>query len=129
MIEVFTVHRSGSAEALREKLKAFPELQGRVNWTGSVIPGMLNSGSRTNKLAQLVVLDLKKVPIPPYSLEKPKGEGWHGRDSFHQQGRDLTNPPKKPGFWTKQLLLEDEWRLHFFRTSGGTILLLRKSVV
>lgn len=113
-----------------EREDSFPVL---VNWTGSRLSEeefpqeVLNRESRTDKLAQLIRLDMKNVRIPHYSLFAL--EGWLPRTRYHQQGRDFTpRRPLEPDFWVKRVSADDEWRLHFFRTAKGNIRLLRSGL-
>jgi hypothetical protein len=145
MIEVLFDRPSDTGESLQGVLfrvaEGFPTANGWVNWTGrrlcqdDYLAPVLNCASRTDKLAQLVRLEMRGVSIPPF---KPAGTlwpirhagvgDWIPRTSFHQQGRDFTRPPADPDFWVKKLYLEDEWRLHFFRTNKGNIKLLRSGL-
>ena len=130
MIEVACDRASTTARELQEVLDNYPDVEGVVNWTGAPLGGekVLNSRARTDKLAQLVRLDIKGVVVPPYSLWKPPVEGWLGRTVHHQQGRDFTRGVGNPDYWVQRLALEDEWRLHFFRTSKGNVKLLRSGI-
>lgn len=139
-VKVICERRSQTARGLQAALDvASPEghLELLVNWTGAPYVAeplpVLNSRSRTNKLAQLVRLDHQKVPVPLFSLQAPSAEEratgrWFGRSAFHQQGRDFTRPPVRPDFWVKREQCDDEWRLHFFRTKKGNLRLLRSGI-
>jgi hypothetical protein len=125
MIKVFHDRPSQTGEDLQALLASQPELVGSVNWTGRGGEG-LNSNARSNKLAQLVRLEHQGVPVPYFTLSKPKDTtNWLGRGSYHREGRDLTNPLENPDFWVSYLNLEEEWRLHFFRRKKGSLMLLR----
>lgn len=131
MIRIYTgePRPRGTARRLARELQ-YIEGDGVVNWSGTPLSSdidiILNSESRTNKLAQLTRLGLKDIPVPPWS-PFPR-EGWLPRTSFHQQGRDFTSPPTHPDFWVQRIPLEDEWRLHFFRTRKGNMKLLRSGI-
>lgn len=127
-MQVLMTKPSHTGQSLDEELG--PDYPFLVNWTGAIAEHpdflVLNEKSRTNKLSQLIQLDLKGVSIPKYSLI-PR-DGWLPRSIMHQQGRDFTHPPAMPEFWVERILAEDEWRLHFFRTSKGNLRLLRSGI-
>lgn len=84
--------------------------EGVINWTGAPLPNSLNAHSRTDKLHQLIALELRGVPVPRWSLvAHPE---WLPRTRFHQQGRDLTSPPLAADFYVERSFFPDEWRIH-----------------
>jgi len=107
-----------------------PDYPFLVNWTGAIAEHpdfhVLNEKSRTDKLAQLIRLDMKGVSIPEYSLTKTPICKL-SRSRFHQQGRDFTRE-EESDFWTEYIPADDEWRLHFFRTAAGNMRLLRSGI-
>lgn len=132
MIQLLTNRRSNTGREIAEDLRAHPDLNGWINWTGGPVDptkdgkDVLNYFSRTDKLAQLARLDLKRVPIPGWSLTaKP---GWLPRTKHHQQGKDFTHRVAAPDFWVERVGTEDEWRLHFVRTKKGNLRLLRSGI-
>lgn len=117
-------------KALRKELgevgvETFPLM---VNWTGKrVIMALpvLNSQSRSDKLAQLIRLEMKGVRVPRFSpTPKPN---WLGRTIHHQRSMDF-RARVNPDFWTEYTPVEDEWRLHFFRSKKGNLRLLRSGI-
>lgn len=72
--------------------------------------GSLNSVPPITKLAELVVLAENNVLVPPFSATPVKG--WLARSINHQEGKDLLNGTKNPGFWTKKLAISKEFRVH-----------------
>ena len=137
---VLTDGQSDTGERLEAALQAAglnPEAPPlHVNWTGARVRGLavpvLNSESRTDKLAQLVRLHHQRVSVPEFVINLSQGEnpfkGWVPRRRFHQQGRDFRFPPKNPDFWTKYISTDEEWRVHFFRTAKGNLRLLRSAL-
>jgi hypothetical protein len=129
MIDVVCQRASRSARDLSQKLlELAPEAQGTVNWTGARLETQdaLNWASRTDKLAQLIRLEHQGVSVPPWDFQG-HGADWYPRTLRHQQGRDFTRPIAAGdiAFYVQKLPLEEEWRLHFFRTKAGNIRLLR----
>jgi hypothetical protein len=124
---------SRTGEALEAALEPY-ELPFKINWTGAVAEHpefeVLNEKSRTNKMAQLIQLELKGVSVVPWTcFSHYRGGGrWLGRSNNHQQGRDFTGELDQPDFWTKYIPADDEWRLHFFRTAKGNMRLLRSGI-
>ena len=127
---------SATGEALEAALRASglnPEAPPlHVNWTGGRVTSperpVLNSESSTNKLQQLIRLELAGLPVPKFVITKPKdGLAWFPRRAFHQQGRDFRFPPKKPDFWTKYINIDEEWRIHVFRSAKGNLRVIRSA--
>jgi len=107
----------------------------RVNWTGGrqnygfPVP-VLNALSRTNKLSQLIRLEMQGVPVPEWRVFPPatgEARSWFARSANHQQGSDFRRTVRAPDFWTKYLDISEEWRLHFFRSPRGGLRLLRSA--
>jgi hypothetical protein len=134
MITVECLRRSKTARKLAAALEG-AAADGIINWTGGPLtfPNLdipvLNSRSRTDKLAQLARLELCGVRVPPWDLNG-KDESWYPRTLNHQQGRDFTGiiPAGAIAYYTQKLPLREEWRLHFFRTAKGNIKLLRSGI-
>lgn len=134
MIELICDRKSGTADDLERELHAEgrPDVVGWVNWTGGRIDAddfggrVLNSSSRTDKLSQLVRLEMCGVRVPSWNFYG-EGEDWYPRTAHHQQGKDFTSPipAGEIAYYVKRLPLAEEWRLHFFRTTKGNIKLLR----
>lgn len=100
----------------------------KVNWTGKMVIQpfpVLNSQSRSDKLAQLTWLELNGVRVPKFSLAPQPN--WLGRTIFHQRSRDFRQKVD-PDFWTEYTPVEEEWRLHFFRSKKGNLRLLRSGI-
>lgn len=136
-VELLCDRPSKTASRLREQLELHPGA-GTINWTGARVPPeeaealphpILNFHSRTDKLAQLVRLELKGVSVPPWDFNGHSAE-WYPRTLNHQQGRDFTEPIPAGAiaYYVKRLPLVNEWRLHFFRTKRGNIKLLRSGI-
>lgn len=126
MIQVHRVPLRGTALRLAQELSQAPE-RGCVNWSGGNFQhpteATLNALSRTDKLWQLRELEGAGVSVPEFSLTPLRG--FLPRRIFHQQGRDFTNPPRRPDFWVRPVNIREEWRLHFFKTKKGNLKLLR----
>ena len=103
-----------------------------INWTGSRVTSpekpVLNSESRTNKLQQLIRLEMAGIKVPRFAISRPLGERWLARRAFHQQGRDFRFPPKKPDFWTEYINFGEEWRIHVFRSAKGNSRVIRSAL-
>lgn len=134
MIEVIR-EKTGGTGARLAKLLEDSESFGKVNWTGRIVilPGpepVLNSQARTDKLFQLGKLKEAGLPTPEFREKTsllPLDPSWVPRTKFHQQGFDFTRPIR-PDYWVKRLSLDDEWRLHIFRTKKGNLKLLRSGL-
>lgn len=135
MLEVRLDRNIGTGRKLRNALLPL-EGEGIVNWTGRPLDDatgpVLNAHSKTDKLSQLLLLRDSGVRVPPFFIlgeatPPDWGPSWLPRTRLHQQGRDFTSPII-PDFWVKKLPLEDEWRLHFFRTKKGNLRLLRSGI-
>ncbi len=75
----------------------------------------LNSIPLRNKLQELVTLRDAGIAVPQFSATPPTPEGWIPRRLHHQDSEDFINPPAEPGFWTRRLAIEEEWRFHIFK--------------
>ncbi len=145
MIEVLMDHPSRTGRKLAMLLGRLPA-NGWVNWTGRRAAAVLAEGpvlnymSKTNKLEQLIQLELKGVKVPNYYpgtelMEPPMGFGrncpvgyWLPRRNDHQQGRDFTQRDFAPDFWTQKLGYDDEWRIHVAKTAAGNYKVLRSGI-
>lgn len=129
-------HYSPTGEDLEKALEERLGVEGsqtfplKVNWTGSrqLGEGILNAHSRTDKLAQLIRLTMVGVRVPEFSIQRPLGAGWLGRTLLHERGGDFKKPVAEPNFWTKFTPVDEEWRLHFFKTKKGNLRLLRSAL-
>jgi hypothetical protein len=98
-----------------------------VVWGGTAMGGggkRLNDAPPRSKFHEMLALNAKGVPVPPFS-PKPV-EGWLGRRSTHIGGKDFTHPPLRPDYWVQKLDLVREWRLHCFR-HGEEVVVLRRA--
>jgi hypothetical protein len=138
LIAVVQKSNGGTGAKLADALASVDDkLVGVVNWTGGVLASpdtppvlMLNSRARTDKLFQLRKLKEAGLPVPPFLARGEEGAldpSWVPRTKFHQQGFDFTRPIR-PDFWVKRLSLDDEWRLHIFKTKRGNFKLLRSGL-
>src|SRR5258706_2912551 len=81
----------------------------------------LNAIPLRNKLQELRALREAGIAVPEFIQHAPAaGEGlavgaWLPRRLHHQDSEDFINPPTEPGFWTRRLAIEEEWRFHIFR--------------
>lgn len=55
------------------------------------------------------------VPTIEVRREKPRGEGWLGREDDHSRGSDLIEPTRRPDYYTRFEELRREYRVHMFR--------------
>lgn len=134
-IQVFMDRPSDGGRALQNILHDFPG-DGLVNWTGrryveSDLP-VLNRESRTDKLAQLIQLSLRRVPTVEWrhTAWMPLEPGqWLPRRADHQQGFDFTKKRSfTPDFWTKFTPFTEEWRVHVFKQPCGKMQVLRSGL-
>src|SRR5258706_13337663 len=82
----------------------------------------LNAIPLRNKFQELRTLRDAGILVPQFSATVPTPDHqdeplaeWLPRRLHHQDSEDFINPPTEPGFWTRRLAIEEEWRFHIFR--------------
>jgi hypothetical protein len=107
-----------------------------VNWSGSPLSNvdhpadvLLNGEAFTNKLRQALRLGIAGLPTVTVSLAK-EGDNWYPRRNDHQQGFDFTSRHLRRGsipadFYVKKEAINEEWRVHVFRSYKGNMRVLR----
>ena len=137
MFQVLTSRRSVTGDLLADRLKNAPiDKHVLINWTGGPIDNLsylaevvLNEQAFTNKLRQAIRLSLAGIPTVTVSLQK-EGDGWFPRRNDHQQGFDFTNRALRRGlinadFFVKKEDINEEWRVHVFRSAKDNMRVLR----
>jgi len=77
---------------------------------------VFNGAPLRNKLEELTILHDAGVPTVQFSRHRPTTlEEWIPRRLHHQDSQDFIDPPTAPGFWTRRVEIQDEWRYHIFR--------------
>jgi hypothetical protein len=107
-----------------------------VNWTGNPVNILdhlcevpLNFEARSNKLSQAIRLATTGIPTITVSLH-PEDASWLPRRASHQQGFDFTNRALRAGaleadFYVKKEAINEEWRVHVFRSAKDNMRVLR----
>jgi len=107
-----------------------------VNWSGSPVSNLdhnaeilLNGEAFTNKLRQALRLGITGIPTITISLTQ-EGPDWYPRRNDHQQGFDFTNRSLRRGdipadFFVKKEAINEEWRVHVFRSTKDNMRVLR----